>query len=87
MADFDNILDIQSNMAKRLVRESTMDNTLELLTIIQSMVDVKTGKVSKEAVLIEAVQSGMLQAESETLLREVIRNGSVREDDGFLYLY
>ena len=87
MADFDNILEIQSNMAKRLVRESAMDNTLQLLTIIQSMVDAKTGKVSKEAVLIEAVQSGLLQAESEVLLKELVRNGSVREEDGYIFLY
>jgi hypothetical protein len=87
MADFDSIMDIQSNMAKRLAREQIMDNTLELLSVIQGMVDAKHGRVAKEAVLIEAVQSGMLQAESEVLLRELIRNGTVRENDGFIYLY
>jgi len=87
MADFDSIMDIQSNMAKRLAREQIMDNTLELLSVIQGMVDAKYGRVAKEAVLIEAVQSGMLQAESEVLLRELIRNGTVRENDGFIYLY
>ncbi|MCF7799149.1 hypothetical protein K9M74_04560 [Candidatus Woesearchaeota archaeon] len=74
-------------MAKRLMRESAMDDSLQLLTIIQGMVDAKTGKVSKEAVLIEAVQSGMLQAESEVLLKSLIRNGSVREEEGYVYLY
>ncbi len=87
MSDFDNIMDIQSNMAKRLVKETSMNNTLELLSIIQNMVDVKTGKVAKEAVLIEAVQSGMLQAESETSLQELLRNGNIHEKDGYLYLY
>lgn len=87
MSDFDNILEIQGNMAKRLARESTMDNTLQLLGIIQGMVDAKTGKVAKEAVLIEAVQSGLLQAEAEVLLKELARNGSVRQEDGYLYLY
>lgn len=80
-------MDIQQNMASRLARERAMDNKVKMLSIIQSMVDAKTGKVSKEAVLIECVYEGLLQAESEFLVKELARDGTVREEDGFLILF
>lgn len=87
MAEFDMLMDIQRNMASRIARENEMDNKVKLLTIIQSLVDAKTGKIAKEAVLIEAVQEGMLQAESEYLLKELVRDGTIRDVEGFVLLF
>lgn len=87
MGDFDSIMDIQRNMANRVARESAMDKSLKLLQIIQSLVDAKTGRVAKELIFIEATSEGMLQAESEVLLRELIRNRSVSEDDSDIVLF
>lgn len=87
MSDFDSIMDIQRNMANRVARESAMDNSLKLLQIIQSLVDAKTGRVAKELIFIESISEGMLQAESEVLLRELIRNGSVSEEGSDIVLF
>lgn len=87
MSDFDRIMDIQRNLANRVARESAMDNSLKLLEIIQSLVDARTGRVSKELIFIEATSSGMLQAEAEVLLRDLIRQRSVREDESDIVLF
>lgn len=87
MGDFDSIMDIQRNMANRVARESNMNNSLNLLEIIQSLVDAKTGRIAKELIFIETTSQGILQAESEVLLRELIRGGSVREEGSDILLF
>lgn len=87
MVDFDSIMDIQRNMANRVARESNMDNSFKLLEIIQSLVSARSGRVSKELIFIETKSLGMLQAESEVLLRELIRSGSVTEDGPDIILF
>ena len=87
MSEFDSMMEIQRNMANRVARESAMENSLKLLEVIQSLVDAKTGRVAKEAIFIETTSHGMLQAESEVLLRELIRTGSVSEDGSDIVLF
>jgi len=87
MGDFDSIMDIQRNMANRVARENAMDSSLKLLEIIQSLVGARNGRVAKELIFIETKSLGLLQAESEVLLRELIRNGSVSEDGSDIVLF
>ena len=86
MGEFDNIMDIQRNMADRLAREVQFDKTVELLGIVQSLVRDPSGRVAKEAILIEATMSSMLRAEADVLLRDLIRNNTLREDDAYVIL-
>jgi hypothetical protein len=61
--------EIQRNIARRLATESQMDRTIDVMSIIQSLVPDKDGKISMEAVLIEAKYQGMTESQiDETLL-------------------
>ncbi|MFP4119009.1 MAG: hypothetical protein ACLFTH_03055 [Candidatus Woesearchaeota archaeon] len=86
MVEFGNLMDIQRNIASRLERDSRMDRAIELLGIIQELVVDGSGRVPKEQVLFEATQRGMLRAEAEVLLRDLIRDKSVSEDGGYILL-
>lgn len=86
MVNFDSLNQIQRNMASRLTREAHMDNTLSLLMIIQGLVPDKFGRVQRELVVIEAIQQGMPEQEIESLLAELLRNGTLKEQGDYLVL-
>ena len=83
---FDNLMDIQRNIASRLETDSKMDRSIVLLGIIQEMVADGSGRVPKEQVLFEAKQRGMLRAEAEVLLRDLIKDKSISEEEGYIIL-
>ncbi len=86
MADFNNLVNIQRNIASRLSSELQMDQTLELLTIIQGLVPDKFGRVQKELVLFEAVQGGMDEQTAERLVEQLVRDGTLKESGDYLTL-
>ena len=65
--------EIQRNMAIRLARESAMDRTIDVMSIIQSLVPDKDGKISMEAVLIEAQHQGMTEDQVDEILLTLSR--------------
>jgi hypothetical protein len=86
MADFDNINQIQRNMALRLSSEAKMDNTLSLLMIIQGLVPDKFGRVQRELVVLEATQQGLNENEVDHLIDELLRNRTLKEEGDYLFL-
>ncbi|MGM5481550.1 MAG: hypothetical protein ACQESE_04020 [Nanobdellota archaeon] len=86
MVKFDNLMDIQRNIASRLESDSKMDRSIELLGIIQELVSDGSGRVPKEQVFFEATQRGMLRAEAEVLLRDLIRDKSIDEYEGHIII-
>ncbi|MFW6378620.1 MAG: hypothetical protein ACOCZV_01215 [Nanoarchaeota archaeon] len=86
MVDFGNLMDIQRNMASRLESDSRMDRSIELLGIIQEMVVDGSGRIPKEEILFEATQRGMLRAEAEVLLRDLVRDKSISEDGSYIIM-
>jgi len=86
MTDFDNINQIQKNMALRLSSEAKMDNTLSLLMVIQGLVPDKFGRVQRELVVLEATQQGMSEKEVDMLIDDLIRNRTLKEQGNYLLL-
>lgn len=86
MTDFDNINQIQKNMALRLSSEAKMDNTLSLLMVIQGLVPDKFGRVQRELVVLEATQQGMPENEVDNLIDELIKNKTLKEQGDYLLL-
>lgn len=84
MDSFGAINDIQQNMASRLQRDMAMDKTVDLLAIIQELVPDKFGRISKEAIIIEALNRGMGEDEVTDLIRTLILNRTLREDNEFV---
>ena len=86
MVDFGNLMDIQRNIASRIASDTTMDESIKLLSVIQELNPDGSGWISKEAVILEAVAQGMLRAQAEVLLRQLIRDKSLSESDGYVSL-
>ena len=80
MAEF-SIDEIQRNMAIRLARESHMDRTIDVMSIIQSLVPDANGKILLEAILIEAQQHGMTEADVDSTLEELARTRMITLGD------
>ena len=78
------VSEIQRNMAARLARDVQMDKTVELLAIIQGMVTDKFGRVSKEAVILEATYAGMSEDEAIRLIDQMVKNRTLKEQDDYL---
>ena len=84
MADFNRLVDIQQNIASRLAREVQMDDTIELMTIIQGIKPDSSGRIQKELIIIEAIQSGMLEEDVLRLLDILVKNGTLQERDTYI---
>lgn len=86
MADFDNLVNIQRNIASRISQEIQMDDTLALLEIVQGLVPDKFGRVQKELVIFEAVQNGMSEPNVIRLIDQLVRDGTLKENGEYLTL-
>lgn len=85
MVYYDSILDIQRNMARRLTREVAMDNVVRFLEIVQSVVSDRSGRMSKETIILEAVQSGLFSEEEAIVtLDALIQDRTLKDEDGFV---
>lgn len=83
MQDF-SIDQIQRNIAARLASESRMDRTIDVMSIIQSLVPDAQGRISTESILIEAQQQGMAEQDVLSTLEELERNRTITLGDGFI---
>lgn len=84
MDDFNSLVDIQRNIAQRLSREVQIDRTIDLLSIIQEIVPDKSGRIQKEAVILEAQNRGISEEDCERLLVELVRNRYIRIEDSHI---
>ncbi|MBN1645850.1 hypothetical protein JW868_02305 [Candidatus Woesearchaeota archaeon] len=83
--DFDDLLRIQRMMASRIVQESSVNNKIKLLDIINNMVTDKNKKVQIENVIIEAMNEGMTERETTDLIDQLKKDHLVYETSpGFL---
>lgn len=78
------VADIQKNMASRLAQDVQMDTTVEFIGLIQGMVTDKFGRIPKEAVIFEAIQSGMLESDVLDMIDKLVKNRTLKEKDNFL---
>lgn len=86
MVEFDNLQNIQRNMALRLNREIDMHQTVELLSLIQSLVTDKFGRVQKELILSEAKYAGMSEPVTIQLLDKLVKDRTLEEDGNYIVL-
>lgn len=75
---------IQRNIALRLARESQMDRTIDVMTIIQSLVPDGKGRISTESILIEAQHQGLLEKEVNETLKELASSRTITLGEGYV---
>jgi hypothetical protein len=83
---FEDLHNIQKNMASRLAREVELDRSIELMSIIQSMIPDKTGKIPIDAVIVEASYSNFSEEDVVRILDTLKRNQSIKLTEGFVIL-
>lgn len=77
MADFDDLMKVQRNMATRLRQEDEMDRKVQLLSLIQTLNPDKKGRILTESIVVEARNEGFSEPEVEALIDSL-------ESDGYL---
>ncbi|MFP4523139.1 MAG: hypothetical protein ACLFNM_01140 [Candidatus Woesearchaeota archaeon] len=75
---------IQTNMAQRLARDRQLDRTVDLLSLLQTLVTDKFGRVRKETLLFEAEQIGFGEDEVYALLDKLIAQHILKEDGEYV---
>ncbi|MCG8669695.1 MAG: hypothetical protein MI867_09820 [Pseudomonadales bacterium] len=82
--DFDEIMRVQRMMASRVLEEQQTDNKIKVMNIINEMTTGKKDRVQKEAVLIEAQNQGLGEAQTEKILEELEEDNFIVVVGGFL---
>lgn len=77
--DFQALLQQQRILAANIVQESSTDNKIKLLDIINDMVTTKNKKIQKESVIIEAVNNGFTEKEAYDMISELKKDHVVYE--------
>lgn len=75
--DFQDLLRVQRMMAAKIIQESSVDNKLKLLDLINKLVTDRNRKVQVEVIIYEAQNEGFTDREAFRLIEELI-------DDGFI---
>ncbi len=70
--DFNDLLRIQRMMASRIIEESSVDDKIKLLDLVNKLVTDRNRKVQKETILLEAQMEGFSENETLRLLEELI---------------
>ncbi len=84
-ADFNELLRIQRMVAMRIVQETSVDNKIKLLDIINGLVTDKNKKIQIEQVVIEAVNEGFTEHEVYDLIDQLKQDHLIYETaPGFL---
>ena len=80
-------MEIQRNIASRLAKESQMDRTVEVLSIIQSINPDAKGQIAVEDVVIEAQYKGIPEDDLLATIDQLTRNGTIKQKDGVISLF
>lgn len=86
MSGFDNLFDIQKNMASRLAREVEMDRSVELLSMIQSLIPDRQGRYPMDAIVVEASYNGFSEEDVLRLLQGLKRDRTLKLTEGYVIL-
>ncbi|MFP4524285.1 MAG: hypothetical protein ACLFO2_03165 [Candidatus Woesearchaeota archaeon] len=79
--DFNDLLKIQRMMASRLMEESTVDNKIKLLDVINRLVTDRNRKVQKETVLVQAQEEGFSEEEALRLIQTLLDDRLIIEPE------
>jgi DNA replicative helicase MCM subunit Mcm2 (Cdc46/Mcm family) len=83
--EFNDLLRQQRLLAGAIMQESSMNNKIKLLDIINELVTQRNKKIHIESVIVEAVNNGFTEKETYDLLEELKRDHLVYETTpGFL---
>lgn len=83
--EFNELLKIQRMMASKIIQESTVDNKIKLLNLINRLVSDRNKKVQKAIVIYEAQSEGFSDEETEEIIDELIRDDMILEpEQGYL---
>jgi hypothetical protein len=72
--DFDELLESQRVLRSRVVKEHEMDETIDILAIINEMAPYPDQKLQKEAVFIEALGRGFSHEISQKVIDNLIHD-------------
>jgi len=79
--EFNELLKIQRMMASRIIQETTVDNKIKLLDLINKLVSDHNRKVQKETIIIEAKYEGFSEEETLRLIEELINDNLILEPE------
>ena len=77
--DFNNMMEYQNMVMKRLRKEQQTDKKIELLSIINQLTSGPRNMVQTEQILIEANARGFTNEETEKLLDKLIEDNIIYE--------
>ncbi len=79
--EFGELLRIQRMMASRIIQETSVDNKIKLLDLINKLVSDRNRKVQKEVIIYEAQGEGFTEDEIIRLMDELIEDGLIAEPE------
>ncbi|MBD3208986.1 hypothetical protein GF367_01025 [Candidatus Woesearchaeota archaeon] len=83
--DFNELLKIQRMMASRIIQETTVDNKIKLLDLINRLVTDRNKKAQKETIIVEAQAEGFSETETLRLIEELLEDNLIIEPEpGYL---
>ena len=85
MDNFDELMNLQRQMASRIVQESDDDLKLKLMDIVNEFAGTANKKVQVEQIIVEAGVQGVEEDDTLRVLEELVDIGFlVRPEDGFV---
>ena len=85
MDSFDELMNLQRQMASRIVQESDDDLKLNIMDIVNEFAGTHNKKVQIEQVIIEANIQGIQESSCVQVIEDLIDIGFlVRQEDGFV---
>lgn len=83
--EFDELMESQRVLQSRVVREQEMDETIDILAMINEMAPYPDQKLQKEAVFIEAQNKGISNEITQKVFDKLIRDRIIFEPEaGFI---
>ena len=83
--DFDELLESQRMLQSRVAREQEMDETIDILAMVNEMAPYPDQKLQKEAVFIEAENRGISHDITQKVFDKLIRDRIIFEpEEGYI---
>jgi DNA replicative helicase MCM subunit Mcm2 (Cdc46/Mcm family) len=79
--EFNELLRIQRTMASLIIQETSVDNKIKLLDLINKLITDRNRKVQKETILIEAHYEGFEEDETLRIIDELIKDHLITEPE------
>ena len=72
--EFDKLLDMQRKMQSRIAKEQEMDNTIDVLQIINEMAPHADQIIQIEEIFLEAQMRGFPYNETENIIEKLVKD-------------